>query len=59
VLQHFHESIGFKSFHLHPVPHLLTAELREKRKEFAKAMFPFLSAAERDDWHHVMTDDES
>jgi hypothetical protein len=59
VLQHLHESIGFKSFHLHRVPHLLTVELREKRKEFARVMLPFLFAAEREGWHHLMTGDES
>jgi DNA-binding transcriptional ArsR family regulator len=58
VLQHLHEFIGFKSFHLHRVPHLLTVELPEKRKEFARAMLPFLSAVKRDGWHHLMTGDE-
>jgi hypothetical protein len=29
-LQHLHESFGFKSFHLHWVPHLLTGDLPEK-----------------------------
>jgi hypothetical protein len=29
VLQYFHESFGFKSFHLHWVPHLVTGDLRE------------------------------
>jgi DNA-binding MarR family transcriptional regulator len=36
VLRHLRESIGFKSFHLRWVPHLLSADLREKRKEYAK-----------------------
>jgi hypothetical protein len=30
VLLHLHNSIGFKTFHLHCVPHLLTDDLREK-----------------------------
>jgi hypothetical protein len=59
VLQHLQESIGFKSFHLHLVPHVLTLELREKRKEFARAMLPFVFAAERDGWHFLMTGGES
>jgi hypothetical protein len=58
VLQHLHESLGFKSFHLHWVPRQLTGDLREKRKECARAMLPFLHAAKRDDWHHFMTGDE-
>jgi hypothetical protein len=41
VLQYFHESFEFKSFHLHWVPHLLTGDLREKRKEYARAMLLF------------------
>jgi hypothetical protein len=30
VLYYLHESLGFKLFHLHWVPHLLTGDLREK-----------------------------
>jgi hypothetical protein len=30
-----------------------------KRKEFERAMLSFLSAAERDGWHHLMAGDES
>jgi hypothetical protein len=30
VLRHLHNSIGFRSFHLHWVPHVLTVGLREK-----------------------------
>jgi hypothetical protein len=59
VLQHLHESLGFKSFHLHWVPHLLTGNLREKRKEYARAICPFLHTAKRDDWYHLVVGDES
>jgi hypothetical protein len=59
VLLHLYDSIDFKSFHLYWVPNLLTHHLREKRKEYAKAMLPFLHTAERDGWHHLVTDDES
>jgi hypothetical protein len=45
MLQHLHEFLGFKSFHLHWVPHQLTGGLWEKRKEYARAMLPFLHAA--------------
>jgi hypothetical protein len=41
------------------MPHLLTHDLREKRKEYAKAMLPFLHIAKRNRWHHFVTDDES
>jgi hypothetical protein len=47
-LEHLHVSIGFKSFHLRWVPHLLTDDLRQKRKEHASAMLPFLYAVQRD-----------
>jgi hypothetical protein len=30
VLLHLHDFIGFKSFHLHSIPHLLTNDLYEK-----------------------------
>jgi hypothetical protein len=59
VLQLLHESLWFKSFYLHWVPDQLTGDLREKRREHAKAMLPFLHAAELDGWHHLMTGDES
>jgi hypothetical protein len=59
MLLHLHDSIGFRSFHLHRVLHLLMHDLREKRKEYAKAIFPFLHVAKRDSWHHFVTSDES
>jgi hypothetical protein len=58
VLRHLHKSLGFQPFHLHWVSHVLTDELREKRKDHAKRMPPFLHAAERDCWHRLVTDDE-
>jgi hypothetical protein len=59
VLQHLHEFYWFKSFHLHWVPHLLTSDLREKRKEYARVMLPFLHTVKRDGWHRFVTGDES
>jgi hypothetical protein len=59
VLLYLHDSIGFKLFHLHWIPHLLTDDLREKWKEYARTMLPFLHAAERDGWYHLVTNDES
>jgi hypothetical protein len=35
LLLHLHDSIGFRPFHLHWVPHLLMHDLGEKRKEYA------------------------
>jgi hypothetical protein len=34
-------------------------DLREKRKEYAKAILPFLYIAERYGWYHLVTDYES
>jgi hypothetical protein len=45
MLLHLDNSIGFRSFHVHWVPHLLAHDLREKQKLYAKAMLPFLFAA--------------
>jgi hypothetical protein len=58
VLRYLHDSIGFKLFHLNWVPHLLTGDLREKRKKHARVILPFLHVAERDGEHHHVTDDE-
>jgi hypothetical protein len=59
VLEYLHMSIGFKSFHLRWFPHLLTDDLRQKRKKHKRAILPFLYAAQRDGWHNFVTDDES
>jgi hypothetical protein len=59
VLEHLHVSIAFKPFHLLWVSHLLTDHLRQKRKDHASAMLPFVSVAQRDGWHHLVAGDES
>jgi hypothetical protein len=59
VLLHFHQSLGFHSFHLYWAPQVLTDELRGKQREYTNAMLPFLHAAERDGWHYFVTGDES
>jgi hypothetical protein len=59
VLEYLHTSIGFRSFHLHGMAHLLTDDFREKPNEYATAMSPFLHTAEHDSWHHLVTGDES
>jgi hypothetical protein len=48
LLLHLHNSIGFGSFHLYWMLYLLTHDLREKRKQYAKAILPFLHTVERD-----------
>jgi hypothetical protein len=52
-------SIGFKSFHLRWISHLLTEDLHQKRKDDARAMLPLLHASQRDGWHHLVTGDKS
>jgi hypothetical protein len=59
VLRHLHELLEFKSFHLRWVPHLLSDDLSQKRKESANVMLQFLHAAERDGFRHLVTGDES
>jgi hypothetical protein len=59
VLPHLHEFLRFKSLHLHWVPHLLTGDRQDKRKDYARAILLFLHAAKRDSWHHLVTADES
>jgi hypothetical protein len=58
VLLHLHDSIDFRSFHLYCVLHLLTHDLREERTEYAKAILPFLHAAECDSLYYHITGDE-
>jgi hypothetical protein len=58
MLNYLHLAIGFKSFHLRWVLHLLTGDSRQKRKEDARAVLPLLHAAQRDGWHHLVTGDE-
>jgi hypothetical protein len=41
------------------MPHLLTDELRAKRKEFASLAVPDLEAARKDGWRHFVAADES
>jgi hypothetical protein len=36
VLLHVHDSIGFRSFYLHWLPHLLTYDFREKERNIQK-----------------------
>jgi hypothetical protein len=41
------------------VPDLFLHDLCEKRNEYAKAVVPFVHVAESDEWHHLVTNDES
>jgi hypothetical protein len=45
MLNHLHLSIGFKSFHLHWVLHLLTNDFCQKKEGDARVMLPLLHAA--------------
>jgi hypothetical protein len=59
VLLHLHNSIGFRSFYLHWVLYLLTHDLREKRMQYTQAMLPILHAVEGNNWHYLISGDES
>jgi hypothetical protein len=59
VLWRLRDCIGFRSFHLHWVSHVLIVGLCEKRTESAQAIPQFLQAVERDGWHQPLIDNES
>jgi hypothetical protein len=58
VLRHLREKLGFKSYYLPWVLHLLTGELGPKRKEVTGQVIPYLEAARKDDWRRLVTGDE-
>jgi hypothetical protein len=58
VLLHLHDSLEFRSFHLHWMPHSLTHDLHEKQIKYGYVVLPVLHAAERDEWHHLVTGDK-
>jgi hypothetical protein len=53
------EDLGFWSFHLRLVPHLLTPKLTEQRGTYATEMIAGLLSAQEDGWHHLVTGDKS
>jgi hypothetical protein len=59
ILNHLHTSLGYQSFHLRWVPHLMTEDLMKKRKEVATQMLPLLEEAAQEGWKHFVTGDES
>jgi hypothetical protein len=59
VLHRVHEKLGLRSYCLRWVPHLLTGELRVKRKELAARMIPCRETVRKDGWRHLMMDNES
>jgi hypothetical protein len=59
VLHRLHEKLEFKSDCLRWVPHILTSELRAKRKEITGLVIPYLEAARKDGWRHLVTGDET
>jgi hypothetical protein len=48
VFEYLHEDLGFQSFHLQWVPHLLTFELKEQRRNYAIEMMAVLLSAQKD-----------
>jgi hypothetical protein len=48
VLKHLYEDLGFQSFHLEWVPHLLTDELKERRCTYATEMIAVSLSAQKD-----------
>jgi hypothetical protein len=59
VLHCLYEKMESKSYCLLWLRHVLTGELRAKRKEHTVLMIPYLEAARKDDWTHVLASDGS
>jgi hypothetical protein len=59
VLKHLHDDLGFRCFYLCWVPHLLTPELKEQRRGYAREIIPILEAVTKDGWHHFVTENKS
>jgi transposase len=59
VLKHLHDDLGLRCLYFHWVPHLLTPELKEQRRRYAREMTSVLEAAAKDGWHHLVTGDKS
>ena len=53
------ETLGFKNYILRWVPHILTAELRQKRVEFARQLLEVLESQRVVGFAHLVTGDES
>jgi hypothetical protein len=58
VPKHLREDLGFQSFHLQWVPHLLAPKLTEQRRTYGTEMTAVLISAQKDGWHHLVTGDE-
>jgi hypothetical protein len=59
VYSHLVERIGFKNYLLRWIPHMLTADVRQKRVELSKQLFPVLESQQRVGFHDIVTSDES
>jgi hypothetical protein len=53
------ETLGFKNYILRWIPHILTAELRQKRVEFARQLLEVLENQRIIGFAHLVTGDES
>jgi hypothetical protein len=58
VSHRLHEKLGFKSYCLRWVPHLLTSKFGAKRRELT-GLIPYLEAAKKDSWRHLVMGDQS
>jgi hypothetical protein len=59
VLNHLHDSLGLQNFQLRWIPHELTELLRDERVEFCQRMLPVLERRGKDNFHYLVTGDES
>jgi hypothetical protein len=59
ILNHLHDSVGMKIFHLRWIAHELTDKLREIRIEKCPGLFPMLKELEKKTFRDLVAGDES
>jgi hypothetical protein len=58
-LHGLHEKLGFKSYCLRRVLHVLIGELKAKCKKLTRPMIPDIETARKDGWKHLVMGDQS
>jgi hypothetical protein len=59
ILNHLHDSLGMKIFHLRWIPHELTDNLREIRIDKCCELFPILAKLEKGNFCNLVTGEKS
>jgi histone-lysine N-methyltransferase SETMAR len=59
VLNHLHNSLGMKNFHVRWVPHWLTSDLQANRPPTCRELLPMLEALQKQNFRKCVTEDDS